>query len=1124
MRASVLVVFILILIGWDDKTTTAFLVGKNQLLSNSANRAGFLQRSWTCSLGDALQRQKLYVDKKLKHERAKMEKPGAPSVIRTSLIDLGYQDRKVRDRDASSRTAGGSNEEWREEMQEVRSKLEAFKTACLSSSTSQQDLFSLFRSFLKACSEMSKRDCDESWRLALKALNLFKESQRSDVVSHNMMLHFAAQTAANGCRSAFEHAINLMTGMVEENIEPDLVSFNSMMNVCAKSASMLSEEEAFANAFSVLDMMRDARVAADTITFTSMMELCARSTGARGGRGGSSRGWQKGMEIHAMMREQGLQPSIMTYIQMVKICLFSAKLKRAGKWTEEAVRNGCRVLELVREDGLVLTEDFYNHFFSLCAKAAEAGYEAAVTVAEGLYGERNATLPWSTTTWNSLLNVYAKSGKLAAALSLMRGDMKRQGVSPDLVTWNTLMSAMAKEALAGKSSGMQGGLEILEDMRRAGVKPDVVTYNALMRACTAPVLSRSSDSVFDQGSIVLDMMRADGLVPDVVTYTTILNACIKSWSSEEEDALSKALHVVESMQAVGLTPNLVTCNCLLTACSKAAQLRGLAVVDMGIELIEAMERRGVTPNTMSFNALIAACSKAVASPVAGERPTDCIAKGLQLIQTMRRKGLKPNVISYTSLVAAGANSVKVGDLSLLKHGSVILELMEKDGIQADAVTFNSILDMYSMAAAAGLDGDWVRLSWRVLELMRRSNVEPDGVSCAIFIDVIFKSLTSMQGDGRGRRLRRKMQSIFRSLDEDGDGEITVNELKSALLSRSPARHTRPSRGSPSPRSSWQSSSPSEISEKDLVRFFRWADTDANGRLDYEEFEQMLVGSANPRNFGILPQSGTPEALKEARHFVSTGIRVLEDMLTSRVPLNVVTCNALLDSIALAAELGPAQDGGAFRLCWQDAHRVLELMRGHGIVPNSRSFSALLKICVTAAGSADGEEALRRIGGVMEEMRRGGVEPDTVAYNILLDGVARAPAAAGGGMVEAIEILNKMIATNVRPDGVTFLAVIKAARQEGTSEAVALASSLFAKIPADCCSIKTYSVMMKAMLQVGRREEVLDLLEQAATSGMRPDKYMMAIATQAASSSSRLKARLRAFRTWLRKERKGEIRI
>ena len=326
---------------------------------------------------------------KLNYERSKIAKlgepsiiqPSLPSIIQTSLLDLGLNQR-VNKKDDGDGWKGNRNSNGLGEKQEIRSKLEQFKSACKSSTISTQDLLSSFRGFLRASSDICSSDCDESWRVALEALQLLKDADRADVVAYNMMLHFAALTAGRGCQPAFEHAINLMTRMVEENIEPDLISFNSMMNVCAKSASMMSQEEAFANAYSVLDMMRDARVVPNTITFTSMMEMCARSTGSRGGRGGWSRGWQKGMEILGLMREHNLNPSILTYIQMVKICLTSAKMKRAGNWSEEAVRNGCKVLELVREDGLELNEDFYNHFFSLCAKAAEAGYEAAVLVAE----------------------------------------------------------------------------------------------------------------------------------------------------------------------------------------------------------------------------------------------------------------------------------------------------------------------------------------------------------------------------------------------------------------------------------------------------------------------------------------------------------------------------------------------------------------------------------------------------------------------------------------------------------------------------------------------------------------------------------------------------------------------
>ena len=64
--------------------------------------------------------------------------------------------------------------------------------------------------------------------------------------------------------------------------------------------------------------------------------------------------------------------------------------------------------------------------------------------------------------------------------------MQQQGVVPEVITYNALISACEK----GKQD--ERAMRIFEAMQQQGVMPEVITYNALISACekgTQPELS-----------------------------------------------------------------------------------------------------------------------------------------------------------------------------------------------------------------------------------------------------------------------------------------------------------------------------------------------------------------------------------------------------------------------------------------------------------------------------------------------------------------------------------------------------------------------------------------------------------------------------------------------------------
>jgi hypothetical protein len=302
----------------------------------------------------------------------------------------------------------------------------------------------------------------KKWEIALDTVETTGEPERI-VLTYNLVLNLCALAATRGRAGAFETALDAMSRMVERGATPTLISFNTLMNVCAKSAAAELGEQAVLNAHTVLSMMEDAHIKPDVITFTSMLDACARAAAVRGGRGGWTRGWQNGVEVLEIMREKGVKRTAMVYNVLISICVTGASTRLEGQWVQEAVERGVSVLETMRKDGVKPDSDTYNHLFTVCAKAAGAGYKDAAEVVRRIFNdlrEEGLAPEMGVETWNALVNTYAKCANLSLAQELVSVEMPAAGVTPDRITWNTVMHAVANEASFGRLSGMQHGLQV----------------------------------------------------------------------------------------------------------------------------------------------------------------------------------------------------------------------------------------------------------------------------------------------------------------------------------------------------------------------------------------------------------------------------------------------------------------------------------------------------------------------------------------------------------------------------------------------------------------------------------------------------------------------------------------
>ncbi|BAT90671.1 hypothetical protein LR48_Vigan08g159300 [Vigna angularis] len=120
-------------------------------------------------------------------------------------------------------------------------------------------------------------------------------------------------------------------------------------------------------------------------------------------------------------------------------------------------------------------------------------------------------------------------------------EMKEMGVTPDVVTYNSLVDVYCK----GRE--IEKAYKVLEEMREQDLSPDVITYTCIIGGLG---LIGQPDKARD----VLKEMKEYGCYPDAAAY----NAAIRNFCIAKR--LGDAYGLVEEMVSKGLSPNATTYN------------------------------------------------------------------------------------------------------------------------------------------------------------------------------------------------------------------------------------------------------------------------------------------------------------------------------------------------------------------------------------------------------------------------------------------------------------------------------------------------------------------------------------------------------------------------------------
>ncbi|XP_045831821.1 pentatricopeptide repeat-containing protein At1g73710 isoform X2 [Trifolium pratense] len=389
--------------------------------------------------------------------------------------------------------------------------------------------------------------------------------------------------------------------------------------------------------------------------------------------------------------------------------------------------------------------------------------------------------PLSTFTYNTLIDLYGKAGRLQDAADVFV-DMMKSGVALDSCTFNTMIS------ISGRHGNLLEAESLLVKMEEKGISPNTRTYNILLS------LYANAGNI-DAAVSCYRRIEEAGLVPNVVTYIAlfgvlctenmvqvveaVIDEMEKSSVSINERSLldivkmyvnagdlDKANDLLEKFQ-MNWEPSSKICASIMDAFAEKgywaeaesmfyrkrdmAQLQKRDIVefnvmikaygkaklyDKAVSLFEEMKNQGVWPNDNTYRSIIQMLSGA-----------DLVDQARSLTVEMLEMGFKPNCKTFSAVIGCYA---RLGQLS---EAVDVYQEMLRAGVKPNEVVYGSIINGF--AEHGSLDE-----ALQYFHLMKESGLSAN----LVVLSTLLKSYSKV-GDLEGvKSIYEQMQNMEGSLD------------------------------------------------------------------------------------------------------------------------------------------------------------------------------------------------------------------------------------------------------------------------------------------------------------------------------------------------------------------------
>ncbi|KAI3520231.1 hypothetical protein L1887_09521 [Cichorium endivia] len=376
------------------------------------------------------------------------------------------------------------------------------------------------------------------------------------------------------------------------NSRPDTAAYNAVLNACAN----LGWTEKFLQLF---EEMPENKCEPDILTYNVMIKLCARAE-------------RKDLLVFVLERilEKGI-PLCMTTLQSLVASYIGFNELETAEKIVQAMREGRQDLcKLLRDSHMEESPNQNeNEVFEklLPNMNHPADYEPPLLP--------KVFLP-NTRMYTTLMKGYMKAGRIKDTVRMLEAMRNQEDSSshPDHVSYTTVVSALVNVG------AMEKARQVLSEMSKAGIQANRITYNILLKGyCQQLQINNARETIKEMidsgiepdavsyntlidGCILIDdcagalvffnEMRSKGIAPTKISYTTLM----KAFSVSGQPKL--AHEVFDEMQKdPRVKVDLVAWNMLVEAYSR------LGMLDSAKEIVENMKKKGVHPDVATYGSL-----------------------------------------------------------------------------------------------------------------------------------------------------------------------------------------------------------------------------------------------------------------------------------------------------------------------------------------------------------------------------------------------------------------------------------------------------------------------------------------------------------------------------------------
>ncbi|KAJ0983794.1 hypothetical protein J5N97_002150 [Dioscorea zingiberensis] len=356
----------------------------------------------------------------------------------------------------------------------------------------------------------------------------------SAVQVYNAMMGVYARTGR------FHDVQKLLEEMKSRSIEPDLVSFNTLINAKAKAGLMVP-----GSVCELLQQVRNAGLRPDTITFNTLISACSHTSNLR-----------EAVEVFKSMEASKCQPDLWTYNGMVSV------YGRCGMALDAR-----RLFDELGQRGFSPDAVTYNALLYAFARDGDVGEVERVCEQMVRAGFKKDEI-----TYNTMIHMYGKKGRLDLVVGLYH-EMRQDGCRPDAVTYTVLIDSL------GKADRVVEAERVMGEMGEAGVRPTLRAFSALI--CGYAKAGMRNEAVH-----TFELMQRSGIKPDNLAYSVMLDVLLRS------NDVRKAMMLYREMMQHGFRPDKGLYGVMLGVLASGSKNDEIS------EVVKDMEEFGISPQVI----------------------------------------------------------------------------------------------------------------------------------------------------------------------------------------------------------------------------------------------------------------------------------------------------------------------------------------------------------------------------------------------------------------------------------------------------------------------------------------------------------------------------------------------